>query len=177
DRRSEPRRLYKREHKQRPPGVQFIRFHAQRLPGLRHRLHQKHAGQDRMARGMTGEIGRILPRLHYARQTATGDEALAAVEQEKGMPVRQERFEVRPGQRRHESSDLPFGFREARRRSAATSRKNSRLGFAGEPTQRSPAGTSHITPANAPSTAPSPTLIWSATPARPPIMTPAPIVE
>ena len=58
---------------------------------------------------------------------------------------------------------------------AATSRKNSRIGFAGAPPQRSPAGMSVITPAAAATCAPAPIFRWPAMPAWPPSAAKSPI--
>src|SRR5690606_3248204 len=156
---------------------------ADRACRLCHRLDDEHAGHDRLVRKMTLEVRLVHRHVLDADGRVVAIHLNDPVNQQKRVAVRQQPHQLgnidtfqRLGRVLYHRFYFPFRFPSARLRKAAISRNACRMGCAGDPAQRSPAGMSCITPLPAASCARSPIVMWSAMPTRPPSITISPIV-
>src|SRR5271156_2843574 len=155
---------------------------AQHARGLRHTLDHQHARHDRVAGKMAEEMRLVEGDILDADAMLVAAHVDDTVDHEKRVAVRQQPQDFADigdaeGFYVHPSSPSVLPRPRASFLSTATPFMKSRIGWAGDPTQRSPAGTSVMTPAFAPSKAPAPTVVWAARPTCPPIITKSPTSE
>src|SRR5262249_48330251 len=153
-----------------PRGVHLAK--AQNARGLRHAFNQQHSRHDRV-------VGEVAEKMRLVERHVFDSDAVIlaaniddAIDHDKGIAMRQQPQDfadigdldrlAAPS-----SASSALRLRRTRRRSVATPRFHSITGSAGKPPQRAPAGTLDITPAFAPSIAPSPIVKWSAMPTCP----------